>query len=147
MSWLDELEYIHEYTCDSCGYVTSKKSHLKLDPLPECESCGCGTRYSGFQSMRLSIRTEVDYDQNGRKAVKVTNGDGSVTYMSKTKQQYLKNQTNKSQLTREYERHVQDQQENQFGKFRKALESKAKVTGPMGDIKQLEATYFSKGDE
>lgn len=133
MSWLEELEYDYEFVCKE-GHVTLQKHLAKnQDLIPreidcECETCNLKAEYVGSRPMKMGGTAIVQFEKNGRIGYAVTTG-GKTSYVSKTKMNYLKTGKNQSGFSKEYERHTADKMENEFGKYRKELDSKAKVTG------------------
>jgi hypothetical protein len=128
MSWLEQLEYEHEYKCpDEHISILRVPAKAEVPPEVECPHCGQGAMRVGFKPQQLGGQLVVQYDKNGRVGYAVTTG-GKTTYISKTKMEYMKTGQNTSHFSKEYERHTQDKMEGEFGKFRKQLDSKATVT-------------------
>lgn len=133
MSWLEELEYDYEFVCAE-GHVTVQR-HLarNQDSIPREIECGCDTcsltsEYRGARPMKMGGTAIVQFEKNGRIGYAVTTG-GKTTYVSKTKMNYLKTGKNQSGFSKEYERHTADKMANEFGHYRKELDSKATVSG------------------
>lgn len=138
MSWLESLEYDHQYNCAE-GHDCFLKVAAAQEPPDEveCAYCGAIARRIGFVPQEMGGQLVVQYDKNGRIGYAVTTG-GKTTYISKTKMEYMKTGQNKSHFSREYEQHTQDKMEDEFGRFRKQLDSKATVTGATkGDLREV----------
>ena len=91
--------------------------------------------YDGFEPEEVRQTNVIEYDQNGRKAVKVRQKDGSVQHISKTKLNYLKTGSTDSQFTKEYQEHLFKTKQHELlrsgvgkgkGKARKANEAMMK---------------------
>lgn len=122
MSWLADrdIQYIYKMKDGSTRHL---KLTAKDDPPSEhtFEDGEVGT-YAGFEKEEVRQVNMVEYDQNGRKAVKIKDKDGKVSYLSKTKINYLKTGRIENQYTKAYQEHLQKTQQEQMlrGESRKS---------------------------
>jgi hypothetical protein len=89
MSWLADLEYTHEFICKNTGkreLVRCKASEQPVAPVVE----GHEFEHRGFLPVKMGGCTKVEYEQNGRKGIRITDGNGGVQHRAKTKDTYLK---------------------------------------------------------
>lgn len=108
MSWLDEIARKYKYTCKSCGETHINESSQSYPAYEEPRSCTCGgvAAYSGFLPTKLRLRGKVSFEQNGRKAYQITDGNGGVRYTSATKEHFLETGDIKPQYTKAYSEHL-----------------------------------------
>lgn len=97
MGWLDERDITCRYVCadNHESRYTYKMSEVPEEERRKAIACpveGCqhDAPYVGFVSDEVNVQSRVTYDQNGRKAIKVDDGRGNITYMSATKEKYLR---------------------------------------------------------
>lgn len=126
MSWLNEIKHTYLYKCEDEHVSACEERTETVECF--CEGCGKQAAYAGFEPVKLGQTVKMGYEQNGRLATKTMHPDGRVTCISKTKEHFMKTGKNESQLSREYTQHVQDKQMDEFGRYRKQLESRATVT-------------------
>jgi len=102
MSWLEEVEYEYRYLCPE-GHLSIFESRT-CDREPRlCLDCGSLAEYDGFNPLQLGMIGKVSYEQNGRRAFRVTDGKGMVHHISETKQHYMDTGNIKPAYSREYE--------------------------------------------
>jgi len=88
MGWLDTVEYEYRYKCAE-GHVSVFEQH-DCDRQPRrCIECGESAEYDGFNPLHLLLRGKVAYEKNGRKAFRITDGNGNVRHVSATKEHYM----------------------------------------------------------
>lgn len=135
MGWLSDRDIKHRYKMPD-GSIR----HLVLSASAEASPAHTfgdfitGV-YSGFEPDVVEQVTVIEYEQNGRKAVKVRNKDGSTRYVSKSKLNYLKTGRIENQYTKEYQDHLIKTKQTELlrsgvgkgkGKARKANEAMMK---------------------
>jgi hypothetical protein len=136
--WLEDLDYEHEYRCpDEHISVLTLTPSMEVPGEVECAYCGQVAKYLGFRPQQMGGQLVVKFEKNGRIGYATTTG-GKTTYMSETKLNYLKTGTNKSSFSKEYEQHTQDKMGDEFGKYRKQLETRATVSeAPKGALNEV----------
>ena len=105
MSWLSETEYEYRYKCGS-GHTSIYVAHACDKEPRNCHECSEPAEYDGFNPLQLNLRGKVSYEQNGRKAFRVTDGKGGVRYVSETKERYLESGEVKPSYTKAYSEHL-----------------------------------------
>lgn len=70
--------------------------------------------YAGFEPRIAKVTTMIEYDQNGRKAMRIQNKDGTVQHLSQTKINYLKTGRIENQYTKGYKEHLIKTQQEQM---------------------------------
>jgi hypothetical protein len=129
MGWLEDTEYEYEFKCPGCSPDMVKTIKQKEKPVaPVCEFCRGILEYIGFKPVEFPMVSRISFEKNGRIGYAITTGKGETTCISKSKYEYMKTAQNKSHLSKEYENHVKDGQMEEFGRFRKTLDSKATVS-------------------
>ena len=132
MSWLDELEYDYEYRCKQCGCEALFRYGPKDNPEPQldCHSCKAESALlkMGMVPMKLGGVTKVEYEKNGVKAWRVQDSNGNVRHVSKMAENYYNTAKVQSQNTRAFNDKVVENTGREFRKFKKELDSQAKVT-------------------
>jgi hypothetical protein len=98
MSWLEDLNKDRVYNYKSgdklLSGTLSELSEIAADLNGEYgeEFIYEGDKYvyAGFEPVKSSQMTSVMYEQNGRKAYKITDPSGKIRYIAKSKHDYLK---------------------------------------------------------
>jgi hypothetical protein len=113
MSWISDIEHTFNFKCEdkACGYTTKIKSKedsekLRRDP-PKCFKCGGVTSYGGFEPVKIGQTHNVEYEQNGRKAIRTRGKNGEIQHVSKTKMHYMKTGRIENQYTKAYQEKMQ----------------------------------------
>jgi hypothetical protein len=109
MSWLADLEREFKYECAECGEVSVyllKQHGYDYRQPQKCLHCGASSKYIGFNTVKLGIRSKVAFEHNGRKGFMTTDGRGTVRYTSASKEHYLETGNIKPQYTKGYEDHL-----------------------------------------
>lgn len=146
MSWLEDLKYTYKYDCESCGHTSFSESESEV---LSCEECSKDALYSGFIPQKLGITTQVEYEQNGRKAMAIRGKDGEMSYVSKTRLNYQKTGRIENQYTDSYKNKLQEEQQYQMLKSDTAKgKGKATAQNHMEDmVKNLpDGEYLSDGE-
>lgn len=116
MGWLDEQTHTFRYVC-SGGHLSLYEMNAKDQDYAspgECLTCQKEAAYSGFDPTEVNVVGKVAYDQNGRKAYRISDGKGKVTHISKTKYDYLQTGKIEPKYTTEYEAKLrQDEAKNE----------------------------------
>ena len=135
MSWLEELnqDRIYNYeVVDSPGeYVCGKLSELselsgvevKGDPQEKIVIEGRELVYAGFEPLQIRQELQVEYEQNGRKAIHYIDKNGNHRYMSKSKQNYLKTGQVKRELSKAMVSKIDEGVQRELQALEKAKES------------------------
>jgi hypothetical protein len=105
MSWLNTTEYEYRYKCEG-GHTSIFVAHTCDREPRKCDECGEQAEYDGFNPLQLSLRGKVSYEQNGRKAFRITDGKGGVRYVSETKERYLESGDVRPSYTKSYSEHL-----------------------------------------
>lgn len=156
MSWITDLEYTFRYTCPN-NHATFINSKDGSDEMREkdvtCNECNEKAKYAGFEPLRLGITTQVEYEQNGRKAMAIRDKDGNMSYVSKTRLNYQKTGRIENQYSEGYKRKLQDEKQEQLLKS-EASKGNAKVSEASAQshmeemVKSLpDGEYYSDGEE
>jgi hypothetical protein len=143
MGWLDDQDRscTYKYVCeDQHTSLVMGKISDEAGPSSECEACGKPAAYAGFLPYEVTQVNKVAFDQNGRKAYKITDGQGGVSYISQTKYKYLQTGKIEPQYTKAYE-----------SKLREDEAGNAELLGTdthrgMAKVKQVMAE-FNKGNK
>ncbi|NDD05335.1 MAG: hypothetical protein EB078_10545 [Proteobacteria bacterium] len=114
MGWLQDLDYEYIYNCVGHEFLMRGKAGDDMPRSAPCPTCGQTGQYAGFKPIQVKQTTEIEFDQNGRKAVAIKNKDGSTTYISKTKLHYMKTGRIENQYTRSYQEHLQKTQQDEM---------------------------------
>lgn len=112
MSWINDIEHTWNFRCTAgCQEKTQikskKDSDYMRDHAPDCGQCGASTEYAGFEPVKLGQTHNVEYEQNGRKAIRTRGKDGSIQHISKTKLHYMKTGRIENQYTKAYQDRIQ----------------------------------------
>lgn len=117
MSWLNDLKYNFRFRCES-DHVTHIESKEGSDDMRKmtvfCEECGKPTQYNGFEPIKVGQTHHVEYEQNGRKAVRTRDKDGNVSHISKTRLHYKKTGRIENQYTPAYQAHLEKTNQEQL---------------------------------
>ncbi len=105
MGWLDEAEYEFQYRCAD-GHISAWREKTCDKEPRECHECGERAEYLRFEAQPMLLRGRVSYEQNGRKALRITDGSGGVRYTSVTKENYLETGDVKPAYTSAYQEHL-----------------------------------------
>ena len=116
MSWLDDLskERVFIYRFEDGETIKGTQAQLndfvghelKFDPGEEFEVDNRKASYAGFDPIKLSQRSSVCFEKNGRKAYANRDSDGNMTYISETKMNYLKTGKIENSYTDAYQEQV-----------------------------------------
>ncbi len=118
MSWLEDLIYTHRYVCDDghesrYEFSAVESPNNKNDVSCEHEGCELDATYQGFLPQEMHITGRVTYDQNGRKAIRITDGKGGVQHISQTKARFLETGIIEHEYTDDYKAKLkQDEERN-----------------------------------
>jgi hypothetical protein len=88
MTWLEERELVAEFKCPESG-DTVRVTYRAGDGLPEAPKSDRKLVYVGTLPYHMGGATKVEYEQNGRKAFCINDGNGNIQYRSKSKEHYL----------------------------------------------------------
>ena len=102
MSWMDEIEYEFRYRCPN-GHLEVFKALTCDREAKSCSDCGALSEYDGFNPVQLGMIGKVSYEQNGRKAFRITDGNGMLQHISETKRNYMESGDIKPGYTSAYE--------------------------------------------
>lgn len=105
MGWLDEAEYEFQYRCPDGHLSVWQEKTCDKEPR-DCLECGVKAEYLCFVAQPMLLRGRVAYEQNGRKALRITDGKGGVRYTSVTKENYLETGDVKPAYTSAYQDHL-----------------------------------------
>lgn len=115
--WLADLEYKFKFRCE-LGHITHVVSKEDVDVIRErevpCEHCNRSTTYIGFEPQKIRQTAQVEYEQNGRKAVAIRNKDGEMQYVSQTKLHYQKTGQVENQYTKGYREHLEKTKQHEL---------------------------------
>lgn len=147
MSWLNDRIIKHRYKLEdgSIRHVDLPASQDAAETLMFND--GAVGSYAGFEPDEVRQTNIIEYDQHGRKAVRIKDKDGKVTHMSKTKLNYIKTGRVENKYTKDYEAYLIKQKQAHMlrGEARK---SRGTVTrAPLEDlVKSLpDGEYVSDG--
>jgi len=110
MGWLEDRQCSYKYTCDE-GHLSVYQmptSEQDYESTRECLACQKTAAYSGFEPDEINMVGKVSFDQNGRKAYRISDGKGKVTYISQTKYKYMQTGKIEPQYTKEYESQIHE---------------------------------------
>lgn len=136
MSWLEELNaervYNYRFQDETGQYICGKLSELsevcgievKGEPQEVIEYEGRKAVYAGFEPIELRQELQVEYEQNGRKAVHFIDKDGNHKYMSKSKQNYLKTGKVKREFSKAMVEKINDDVQKELQTLEKQKERK-----------------------
>lgn len=104
MGWLSDIERDFKYECIVCGELSIRTLKASDPSYLDDRLCSCGSpaKYAGFEPMELHLRTKVAFEHNGRKGYAISDGKGSVTYRSATRDHYEKTGDISPKYTPEY---------------------------------------------
>jgi hypothetical protein len=107
MSWMDTVEYEYKFKCAE-GHVSIFEEHScdREDRGCLAPDCDLVARYEGFKPLKMMITGKVAYDQNGRKAFRISHQDGTVRHVSETKMRYMETGDMVPSYTKEYAAHL-----------------------------------------
>ena len=92
MSWWAEAERDFYFKCP-VGHEFALRAQSQQDPREcECplESCGKKANRTGFSAVDFGApMVKTFYEQNGRKAVRYRNNDGTTSHISESKIRYM----------------------------------------------------------
>lgn len=151
MSWLDERTIKYRYKMED-GSI----KHLELPVSEEAPKTrlfehaigrfATGT-YDGFEPEVVEQINVVEFDKNGRKAVRITDKNGKVRYQSKSKLHWAKTGRIENKYTREYEEHLAKTKQEQLLRTehsrKRATVSKASANDVLKNLPDGE--YISDG--
>lgn len=110
MDWVEEELTQFKYECENehLSIYVLKSKDQDYSIKRQCMDCDQLSSYAGFIAKPINLTAKVAYDQNGRKAYRITDGQGMVTHMSQSKYNYLKSggEVAKPVYTRDYENHL-----------------------------------------
>jgi len=112
MDWVEEELTQFKYECEN-GHLSIyvlKSKEQDYSVKRQCMDCDQLSNYAGFIAKPINLTAQVAFDQNGRKAYRITDGQGRVTHISQSKFNYLKSggEVAKPVYTRDYENHLRD---------------------------------------
>jgi len=107
------IHYRYRMEDESIRHLERK---LKEGDAPEEYTFSDGAKgtYAGFEPRISKQTTMIEYDQNGRKAMRIQNKDGTVQHLSQTKINYMKTGRIENQYTKEYKNHLIKTQQEQL---------------------------------
>lgn len=111
MSFFDKDEKIgFKYVCEN-GHTSiyeMRPADQDYSSYKPCLDCEKSAQYAGFLPRKIGTVTKVAYDQNGRKAYRISDGSGNVTHISQTKYHYLQKGKIEPQYTSSYNKMLQE---------------------------------------
>jgi hypothetical protein len=114
MSWINERTIKYQYKFPN-GEVRLFELLAGSNPPESIEDVDGQTGiYAGFLPDKVNQQHNVEYDQNGRKAMRIRKKDGSVTHISKTKLHYMKTGRIENQYTKDFQEKLQKDQQEQL---------------------------------
>jgi hypothetical protein len=148
MSWLSDRIVRHKYKMEdgSIRIVELPASEDAEQELTFSDDQKVGS-YAGFEPEEIRQTNIVEYDQHGRKAVRIKDKNGKVTHMSKTKLNYIKTGRVENKYTKSYEEQLMKQKMD-FMLRGEARKSKGTISkAPLEDmVKNLpDGEYVSDG--
>lgn len=119
-SWLSErtLNFRYEMEDGSIRHVQAKANETKDLPKVYRFEDGSTGEYKGHEPDPVQQKHVVEFEQNGRKAVRIRDQNGNLNHVAKSKLDYYK--TGKvdsaAHMTKEYKEKVQEEQMKQMRK-------------------------------
>ncbi len=152
MSWLEDLEYDFKFECENLhqNTVRAKAKEGRPEP-PACSECGEALQYRGFKPQQIKQTHNVEFEQNGRKAVRTRGKNGEIQHVSKTKLNYMKTGRVESQYTKDYKEHIEKENEKAVkAAMEKEKKEEARRRNMDGHIKSMikslpDGEYLSDG--
>lgn len=153
-SWIDDMNAstIFNYKMEDGTVVSGTTKQLSEltgtvvhgDPGETISIEGLTASYAGFEPNKIAIRTAVEFEKNGRKALAIREKDGSMRYVSKTRAEYQKTGKVESKYSDAYQAEIDKgvQKELQAAQFKKKTQP-----DPLKEmLKQLgDGEYVSDG--
>jgi hypothetical protein len=114
MSWINErtIQYQYKFTDGEIRLFELLAGSVPPEKMEDVDG-SVGT-YIGFLPDKINQQHGVEYDQNGRKAMRIRNKDGSITHISKTKLHYMKTGRIENQYTKAFQEKLQKEQQEQL---------------------------------
>lgn len=147
MSWLSErtIRYRYKMADDSVRIV---ELPANFDPATTYtfDDNEVGS-YAGFEPEEIRQTNVVEFEQNGRKAVRVRDAGGGVRHISKTKLHYMKTGRIENQYTKEFQDHlVKTKQEHMLRTEHSRKRAKVSTASAKDVLKNLpDGEYLSDG--
>ncbi len=135
MSWLEDLNqdriYNYEFVDSPGEYVCGKLAELsemsgsevKGEPQEKIVIEERELIYAGFEPLQLRQELQVEYEQNGRKAIHYVDKNGNHRYMSKSKQNFLKTGKVQRELSKAMVSKIDENIQRELQALEKAKES------------------------
>lgn len=147
MSWIADREIKYRYRMPD---ETLRLLILKADqdaPQEHTFEDGQVGVYCGFEPDVVQQTNIVEFDKNGRKAVRIRNPDGTVRHVSKTKLNYMKTGRIENEYTKEYREHLEKTKQEQLLRTEhNTRRAKVSTARPEDVLKNLpDGEYVSDG--
>lgn len=114
MSWLADREILYRYKMKDGSIRHVKMSAADDAPKSHTFDDGAVGKYNGFEPEEIKQTHNVEYDQNGRKAMRTRDKNGNITNISQTKLHYMKTGRVEHQYTDEYKQHLMKTNQTQL---------------------------------
>lgn len=113
MSWLADRKITYQYKLPNGSIVHFKLPAADVAP-PTIETEEGIAEYAGFEPDEVKQVNIVEYDKNGRKAVRIRGRNGEIQHISKTKLKYMKTGRIENQYTPEFQQRLEKSKQEQL---------------------------------